>query len=108
MALVDLKKLAKKDTTAIFNVVDKKITKSDNDKVFEANKDKGVVELSNENDVIKFVFIKGKIAPEPKELSKVRGLMTADYQNHLEKEWIIELRKKYEITINKDVLNSIK
>jgi len=107
-ALVELKQLAKKDTSAIFIAEDKKITKSDNEKVFAAKKEKGIVEISKNDETVNFVYIKNKIAPEPKELDKVKGLMTADYQNYLEKEWIKELKAKYKIEVNKNVLNSIK
>lgn len=107
-ALIELQKLAKKDTTAIFIVKDKKITRSDNEKAFDANTEKTIVEITNNDGTINFVYIKGKIAPEPKELNKVKGLMTADYQNYLEKEWIIELREKYKIEVNQDVIKSIK
>jgi len=107
-ALVELKNLSKKDTTAIFIVEDKKITRSDNEKAFNANLEKGIVDINNNDGTRNFVYIKGKLAPEPKELNRVRGLMTADYQNYLEEEWIKELRKKYEIKINQDVLKSIK
>jgi len=107
-ALAELKKLAKKDSTAIFIVEDKKITRSDNEKVFEANIEKAIVDISNNDGTRNFVYVKAKIAPEPKELEKVKGLMTANYQNYLEEEWIKELRKKYEIKINQDVLKSIK
>jgi len=59
------------------------------------------------NDVI-FVSVHEIISPEPKSLSDVKGLVTAEYQNYLEKNWIAELRAKYAVTLNNDVLNTIK
>jgi peptidyl-prolyl cis-trans isomerase SurA len=47
------------------------------------------------------------IAPAPKALDESRGLVTAAYQDSLEKEWIAELRGKYNVVVNKDVLYSI-
>ncbi len=47
------------------------------------------------------------IDPEPKALNEARGLITADYQNYLEKEWVNDLRAKYNIKLHKDVLKSI-
>lgn len=41
-------------------------------------------------------------------LTYVKGLVTADYQDVLEKKWITELRAKYSVEINQDVLNEIK
>lgn len=48
------------------------------------------------------------IKPINKTLDEAKGLVTADYQEFLEKEWIKELRNKYEITVNKEVLNTVK
>jgi peptidyl-prolyl cis-trans isomerase SurA len=54
------------------------------------------------------VKIKKVIPPQPKELDEARGMITADYQTYLEKEWIKELRGKYPVNINKEVLNELK
>jgi peptidyl-prolyl cis-trans isomerase SurA len=51
--------------------------------------------------------VKRIVPPEPKPLNEVRGLVTAAYQDQLEKDWIKELRAKYPVTVNKDVLYSI-
>jgi len=48
------------------------------------------------------------VKPEPKKINEARGLITADYQNYLEKQWIIELRNKYPVTVNKELFNTIK
>lgn len=45
--------------------------------------------------------------PEPKALNEARGMVTAEYQNHLEEAWIEELRSKYDYKVNKEVLYSI-
>lgn len=59
------------------------------------------------NDVV-FVSTHEVLSPEPKNLSDVKGLVTAEYQNHLEKQWIAELRAKYKVTVNAAVLSTIK
>ena len=38
----------------------------------------------------------------------VRGAITADYQNYLEKTWIETLRNKYPVVINQEVLNTLR
>ena len=43
----------------------------------------------------------------PEEYTDVRGLVTADYQDLLEKNWVAELRKKYKVEVNKDVLKTV-
>jgi peptidyl-prolyl cis-trans isomerase SurA len=52
--------------------------------------------------------VKDVIASTPKKFSECRGLVTSEYQNYLEEQWIKELRTKYSSSINKQVLHSIK
>lgn len=54
------------------------------------------------------VDMKRVVPPTPKTLDEARGSITAAYQDSLEKAWIQELRAKYPIVIDKDVLYSIK
>ena len=56
-----------------------------------------------------FIALHGqKIEPVPKKLNEAKGLITADYQTSLEKQWVQSIRKKYKITVNREVLYSIK
>ena len=56
-----------------------------------------------------FVIVVNKISPKsPKTLGECRGMVTADYQNFLEKEWLDYLKKKYVVKVNNDVLSTIK
>ncbi len=45
---------------------------------------------------------------EPKELDEARGLITAAYQNELEKEWVESLRSTHSYEVDEEVLYSIK
>jgi len=54
------------------------------------------------------IYINAMIPPQPKQLNETKGVVTADYQSYLEKQWINELRKKYTIQINEDVLKQVK
>jgi peptidyl-prolyl cis-trans isomerase SurA len=58
----------------------------------------------NENAI---VVVHSVVAPEPKLFNEVRGAMTAEYQNYLEKAWISELRAKYPVEVNRDIFNSV-
>lgn len=50
----------------------------------------------------------GKILKkEPEEYTDVKGLVTADYQEELEKLWVAELRKKYNVVVNTEVLKTV-
>lgn len=46
-----------------------------------------------------FILVHGPVAPTPKELNECRGLVTADYQTYLEKEWIRELKQRYPVKV---------
>jgi peptidyl-prolyl cis-trans isomerase SurA len=55
-----------------------------------------------------YVEVAGKMLNDtPEEYTDVRGLVTADYQEYLEKEWIVHLRNKYPVKINQKVLKKI-
>ncbi|MEI7504834.1 MAG: hypothetical protein WCJ61_16285, partial [Paludibacter sp.] len=56
-----------------------------------------------------YVFVVGKMLKNtPEDYTDVRGLVTADYQEFLEKEWIKSLRAKYPYTVNQEVLKTVK
>jgi len=86
----------------------KKFLKGENMNLQNVEWKAGISEIiplaDNENAI---VVVHSVVAPEPKLLSEVRGAMTADYQNYLEKQWIAELRAKYPVSVNRDVFNSI-
>lgn len=54
------------------------------------------------------IFTVGKKLKAPQEYTDVRSQVTTDYQDFLEKAWIQELRAKYEVVINEEVLNRVK
>jgi len=68
----------------------------------------GVSDIINDEGQLKIVHIKEIRQPEPKEFNEARGLITAAYQNYLEKEWIDSLRAKHDVTVDKEVLYTIK
>ena len=55
-----------------------------------------------------FVLLNDWVDIEPKELSDCKGLVTSDYQLFLEKQWIEDLRNKYDYKVNQQVYKSIK
>ncbi len=55
-----------------------------------------------------FSFVVGKTIQKPEDYTDVRGLVTADYQEYLEKEWIKSLRAKYPVKVNDEILKSVK
>ena len=49
----------------------------------------------------------GKLLKKPEEYTDVRGLVTADLQDYLEKQWVADLRKKYTFSVNEEVLKTV-
>lgn len=61
-----------------------------------------------ENTELPVVFVVGKMLKKgPEAYTDVRGAVTADYQNELERRWIETLRAKYPIVVNESVLKTI-
>ncbi|MBO4721435.1 MAG: peptidylprolyl isomerase [Muribaculaceae bacterium] len=50
----------------------------------------------------------GKLLAQPEEMNDVKGLVSSDYQDVLEEEWLAGLHKRYKVTIDKKVLNQLK
>jgi len=67
----------------------------------------GITEVIAHNGQFVVVRAKEVLPPSPKPLNEVRGLVTSDYQQHLEKEWLRNLEQKYQVVINRETFNSI-
>lgn len=55
-----------------------------------------------------YFVLEGKVIEQPEEVADVRGQVTTDYQNQLEKNWIKDLKSKYKVKIDKKVLKLVK
>lgn len=61
------------------------------------------------SDKFSVYFLYGqRLLDAPEEASDVKGQVTGDYQNALEKEWLDELKAKYKVKVNKKELKKIK
>lgn len=49
----------------------------------------------------------GKLIKSPQEYTDVRGLVTADLQDELERLWVEDLRRKYTVSVNQEVLKTV-
>ncbi|MFM2135325.1 MAG: hypothetical protein RL021_725 [Bacteroidota bacterium] len=56
---------------------------------------------------VAFVVVHRFLPSQPKSLEEAKGLITADYQSSLEKEWIAQLRSKYPVKVNQPVVDSV-
>ncbi len=100
-------KIQPKDTLFTLTVVKNKFSKGDSDIIDAVTWEPGLKDLQVRDSSYILVYVNRTVAPEPKLLSEARGLITADYQNYLEKLWLDQLRKKYVIKTNDDVFNSM-
>lgn len=55
-----------------------------------------------------YFVVEGKVIEQPEEAQDVRGNVSTDYQQQLEREWVKELREKYPVKVNKEVFSKVK
>jgi len=80
-------------------------------KNIDANWKEGVaaMDVKDERENKILVIVVNKLTPKsPKTIAECRGPVTADYQTWLDAEWLAFLKNKYKVTVNQEVLNSIK
>lgn len=95
-----------------------------NDSVLRIRVEKGIFKEGDNAFIDKIVFKKdttvtplkdfpidavyGKLLKKkPDSYEDVRGLVTADYQEMLEKQWVADLRRKYPVEVYRDVLETV-
>lgn len=86
-------------------VITDAIVESGSNPVFDQMSwEKGTVQQTEQGSAIQLIAINDILPPEPRPFNDVRGMVVADYQDYLEKQWVAELRAKYPVVINKEVL----
>lgn len=96
-----------KDSQLNLTIKEGKYSKGDNEIVDGITWTKGLSADMQKNNQTVFVDVREVLAPMPKALEEAKGIITADYQNYLEKNWIEELRKKYPVNVDEAVLRTI-
>ncbi|NUM31768.1 MAG: peptidylprolyl isomerase [Bacteroidetes bacterium] len=101
------KKINKKDPLAL-SIVRGKYEEGQNEILNKIDWKEGITDIQN-NEQNKFTFVKiySVIPPVPKELNETMGVVTSDYQSHLEDSWITELKSKYPVIINNDGISKL-
>ena len=104
---VILKKLNNDDPLTL-QIMSKKFIEGENQYIDKIIRKKGLAKdiVLDDKSVI-VINVHDIIPSAPKKLSETRGKVISDYQNKLEKEWILELKSKYKVVVNKDVLYSL-
>ncbi len=111
------KKKSEKDILAAINK-DSQLNLQTETKVFSKGENEFVdknwnpgtsADMKSEKDKKTVIVVTTKLLkPEPKSYVDSKGMVTADYQSFLEKEWIASLKSKYKVVINDDVYKTIK
>jgi peptidyl-prolyl cis-trans isomerase SurA len=108
MTEADVLKKINKDSIPALKIDRKLYLKKENAKIDSMEWKKSVGLNYAKGTAIDFIVINEVIQPTPKTIKEARGLITADYQNFLEKEWIGQLKQKYTVKVNREVFESIK
>ncbi len=104
----DIKKEINKDSELNLKIEKGTFSKGDNKIIDGIKWEEGTTDNIIAENMTVFAVVHKKSAPGPKTLEDARGLVTADYQNYLEDEWLKELRVKYPVVIDQKVLETIK
>jgi len=96
------------DSQLSLKIDEGKFAKTDNEFVDLATWVKGEKSTVTKDKVIAIVEVKEVLTAQPKALEEIKGLITSDYQNYLETVWIAELKSKYKVVVNQEVLKLVK
>ena len=69
---------------------------------------KGVSKIYKHNDGFVLVKVKEVLPKTQKSFEEAKGAVMSDYQNHKEENWIKDLKSRYRIELNQDVLKAVK
>lgn len=104
----ELLKLFNKESQLTLTINEGKFEKGENASVDANEWLKGKLYKVKSAKGVDLVRITNVLEAEPKKLNEVKGLVTSDYQNFLEKEWVAELKAKYKVEVDKEVLKQVK
>ncbi len=105
--LADIREEVNKSSQLNLTVREDLFLEGDHEVVDSIAWEKGLGPDISHNGQIVFVKVREVLPPTVKKLDEARGLVTADYQNQLEKEWIGQLRNKYTVKVDEQVLGTI-
>jgi peptidyl-prolyl cis-trans isomerase SurA len=96
-----------KDNVILLDGLYTKEEKEKNSLLAGMNWSPGIGATEKKDNKIRFAIITSIIPPQPKTLKEAKGMVISDYQNYLEQQWIKELKSKYKVEVNKNVLYSL-
>lgn len=84
-----------------------KYVRGDNKLIDDIEWERGISGNYLQNGSVLFIEVIQRLYPGAKNLDEARGLVTADYQNYLEKKWISDLKAKYPVVVDTKVLQTL-
>lgn len=96
-----------KDSVIVVRFETNRFEKGQNALITDAEWKEGVYNKSADNGLQQILWVHRIVAPEPKPLQEVKGVVTALYQEYLEAKWVKELRSKYKWEVNMSVMESL-
>ncbi len=105
----DIAQVLDRDSIKSVRIIPDTYEKGDDKYVDQVAWEKGTIKEieSDVEDRVTFVKIRNVRLPSGKQLNEARGLVTADYQAYLEEEWVEQLKAKYPVVINQEVLTEM-
>ena len=94
------------NSSLALNIQEGKYEKGTNDLLNAIDWKKGVSTF-NKNNRVYYVVIDDILPPSNKKLEEIKVIMISQYQNHLEKEWLQALEKKYPIYVVDKEINTL-
>ena len=97
-----------KESALNLNIETKNYTRGDNKFIDSVSWKKGISkDLKNDNGDYVIINITDVLPAGVMQLSDVKGKVISDYQKYLDDQWISFLRKKYNYSVNKDLLYTL-
>jgi len=104
--LDSLTKIVNQNSALNLHYETKKYELGSNDIIDQVKQQKGVSDVIVSGHTYYIVDINNIVDATNRTLDEARGIITADYQNELEKNWLIELKKEHTVQINRELLDS--
>lgn len=95
-----------KTSTLTLQITSNIFNKEDNAMIDNIAWKVGSYEVPN-GDRIAYIVVDEVLPPQPKAFNEARGLIISDYQSQLEKEWLAELKARYPVKVNDNVLKQL-
>ena len=105
--VVDIISAINKKTPNAISSREGRYNHGDSEIIESAGWNKGLSAEVVRNNQIYVVDIKNILKVMPKSLEEAKGVITADFQTYLEKNWIESLRSKYTVQVNEPVLQTM-